>query len=757
MDAVPPDRRLGLAHAILLAAACAAEAALFAWSTARYQAWVPPRWFDQLQYLGEAYDAWDRARSHGLWEALREAFARGSPQGTLHPALALAVFGVAGPTRSAALFLNLLALVGLQAVTFVAVRHLARSYAWAWAAVGLLAGLHFPWSGSPGSAADFRLDWMGACAFGATLGMAILSDGMRSTRGALGTGLCAGVTLLVRFITAVYLGLIFWAALLWMASRPGRGARCARLGLAGAVAAAMAGPALWHSRGAIYAYYWVGQFSGPSRAVLDSHMPWGAAMAWILSGVVRYQMGLPVLLAGIGSAGALLWMRYRLGGASATGEGRGLGRAAWTVAGFVGAPACVLMLHPDKAEQTLCILAPGAVWMLVLACIRLSSGLPRRSAAWVASAAAAAGGLAFVHAETVRPYTAEEEAEFRRIVALDDYLRARSEEAGLHRPQVAVTWMLDALNASTLEVVGRERNQAHLPFLGMLPTGVLEPDRASVMRLLSASDFACLVSRAPEHYPFDRAMEARLPEIRAWCEAHLRRVGQLDTRAWSMTLYERRDLAPSQGDRVRWDAYQSAAATNPVTSVAAPPSAPWFVSPRHALASTRARFHASVAAAYSPVRYRALSLPPGVTLDPVTGEIAGRLARPGTYELRVAAANALGSTEERVEVHVEDTGTYSQLEAPARVHPGETIHLRFGAYDAGGHLDFVEITDLSEGRTLTRIGAPDDAKQAWESGYTLTLARPGRHDLLLRTVCFDPDRKDKYSFIDRACAVEVAP
>ena len=152
--------RSGLAQALALAAVLCAEFALFLWSASRHFAWVYPRWFDQVQYLRDAYNAYDEARFHGFLAGARSALGHVSPQGALHGFFGLVSFTLLGPDRTAALAVNMAAFIALQAMTFGAVRRLAGSPALAWAAVGLLAALQVPWSGEAGSAADFRLDWL---------------------------------------------------------------------------------------------------------------------------------------------------------------------------------------------------------------------------------------------------------------------------------------------------------------------------------------------------------------------------------------------------------------------------------------------------------------------------------------------------------------------------------------------------------------------------------------------------------------------
>src|SRR6202142_57397 len=237
-----------IANAAALAAVVGAEAILFLVTAHNHYAWSYPRWNDQTQYLGQAYGGYELARSAGYAAGAWRTMTQENAQGCLHGILALPIFAVAGPSRTAALAVNLLAFAALQLATFLAVRRISGRHSIAWASVGLLLALHFPWSGRAGSAVDFRLDWMAACAYGITLAAALAGRGFRSTRWAILLGVAVGVTVLLRFLTAVYFCLIFIALLAWLLARRERWGRCGRLAISGVVAVGIFGPVLLRNR-----------------------------------------------------------------------------------------------------------------------------------------------------------------------------------------------------------------------------------------------------------------------------------------------------------------------------------------------------------------------------------------------------------------------------------------------------------------------------------------------------------------------------
>jgi hypothetical protein len=79
-----------------------------------------------------------------------------------------------------------------------------------------------------------------------------------------------------------------------------------------------------------------------------------------------------------------------------------------------------------------------------------------------------------------------------------------------------------------------------------------------------------------------------------------------------------------------------------------------------------------------PMRFAAVGLPPGVTLDPATGEIAGTVAEPGDYRVQLRASNAAGRDEQPLRLVVGDAValtppmTWHRPENPAQPRAAST-------------------------------------------------------------------------------------
>ncbi len=721
---------------------------------------IYPRWFDQVQYLEEAYQTYEFSLLHGFLPALRGAFLDTAPQGALHQVLGLAAFTLCGASRDAALTLNMLGFLALQAATFLAAWKLTRSAGIGWLAAGLLLALACPWSGGPASVVDFRLDWLAACTYGIALGCAMAGSQFRSTPWAVAFGCAVGVALLTRTLTGVYFALIFLALLLGLMAGRDRGRRGARLLLSGLVAAAIAGPVLWHKRQAIHDYYWVGHVSGPEHALRDAHLGFVRSVGWILARVFFTEVGIAAILLGLVAIGTLLALRppaaLRTGPAAPFREPA---RFDWGIAlVFFLAPVGVLCAHPAKTSPPSTVALAPVVWLMVLGAARAARGTKPVDLTRIGAGAAAAGlVICGVLAATHRP-TSQALADSRKLDAIVDYLYYRTQECGLRHPRVAVTLVSGALNADAFSVIGYERHRRWMGFTPTLPSGPFEVAPGTVEHLLEQSDFVFLLGTDDTVLPFDRQMMRRFAQTRSWCDSHLTHRADLEALGFSVSAFERPKLAQLRGH----GAVDLAAMLAGPSSAAgfrapAPPEAPFFATPPRFLISSDTEFAVRLEGAYTPVRYAASGLPDGLVLEPRSGILRGRVGRPGTYSARVAAANSAGAVSSDLVLTVEKDRFLAAVEGPPSAATGHPVDLTYQAFDAESRLDFIDITDLSTGQALERLPAGEYDHQAWQGLYRITFSQPGVRHLSFRFVRFDPDAKEPYSFVDVVREIAVAP
>ncbi len=533
-------RPVGRLWLVLLLGVFALEFFLFDQFGARRHTGVYPKWNDQVQYLTDGYAAWEHARTAGFVSALSQTLTNPSAQGTLHDTAALLVFQLAGPSRSAALALNGLALIAWQFALYLAVMRISRQSSLAFTAALLPLALAGPWENIPGSAYDFRLDHVAMCALGVASATALLTNGFRSRSGAMIFGAAVALALLFRFLTGTYFVLIFAGLLAWLVSTKDRRARSANLAWAALVAFLLAAPFFWINRAHIYEYYWIGHYLGPESAIRNQNFGAGRSLAFIMHALgERHLGGFFGVVALLGVVGFAMGRGRREGCGARLAGGVGL---LWLIA-----PATVLLLHQQKSDVVVSALAPGAVLLVIALWLRVarSPGEGNPVTAIAINSVVCSLILAFFVQRQLRAGDAPATvAHIRQVNTVADTLFARIQATGLERPAIAVDYITDCLDARVLRVICYERKGVFLPLDITLPNGIAEPDRNEVQARVERSHFVFLTEEGPEGiYPFDRKLTAMRPELRAWCEANLVLVERFNLLDRRVALYQRPEIA----------------------------------------------------------------------------------------------------------------------------------------------------------------------------------------------------------------------
>jgi hypothetical protein len=543
--------------AVALAGLFLGESALFHRLSLRPTDWIYPRWNDQIQYLTEAYTGYEFTLWHGLLSGLWQTLLKPSAQGVLYDTFAVLGFWFVGPSRGAALALNLVAWIALQAAFYgVTVRRLG-SRSLAWAGVALLLCWATPLSAWAGSAIDFRLDFMAACAFGLALAAVINTEGFHCTGRSLLAGIAIGFALLLRFLTGTYFVLLLVGLLAWVLAGSGRRRRVGNLLAATFVAAAMTLPEFWKNREWVWNYYVIGHFTGPESAIRSPHLGVGPSLEFVVGGLLRDHLGWS-----FGVAALVLTVAYAAIGGWAGRRGRSdkavhpmIGSWMIPSALFTLVPLLVLTLHNQKSSIVLSILVPGVVALLLgawawLAGFSRTAGAPVRSNRWRAVAAGGAmlwAAAHFIAAQTAAAPGAALAGDARTVNRLADTIFAASARAGLASPRVGVDRVTDALDGQVLRVICYERHRVWVPFSMMLPTGIAREREAVILDHLAQSDFMFLDESADSTggFPFDQEMRELRPQTEAWCRERLRFVERFTLAGRTWALYARPELIPA--------------------------------------------------------------------------------------------------------------------------------------------------------------------------------------------------------------------
>lgn len=546
MTLLRSNRALWLAAALLMLA----EFLLFDRMTSRHHAGFYPRWNDQIQYLTEAYTAYEKAHAGGFLAGLKHTLTKTALQGTLHDTAALCVFTLAGSaSRSAALSLNMLVFLAWQGALVFTVLRLTRSRPLAWIAFGLALCVAFPWSNQPGSAVDFRLDHAAMCMMGVTACAALLSDGFRHTRWSLVFGAAVGLTLLTRFLTGAYFAVIFVALAAWILCGDDRWRRLARLVGAGALAALMAGPVFWRNREAIYTYYWVGHVSGAESNARTPGLDLLHSLQFVFGKLGSLHLGIVFgWVVGVTVAALALFALITRRATDAAAPRR----RDWLFVAIVFAvlPGLILSLHRQKSEFVLGVLVPGVVlfalgfaaWLIDRIDVASTRRWPANGVALLACAALAASSGFFVSRQLAPVYEDHILANARTVNHVSDRIFATAQARHFTDPYIAVDQVVDYLDAQILSVTCYERKKQWVNFVIQLPNSILEEPEEAIFYKMKLCHFVVLTDELPGlgHWPYDKQMRRLYPQLKSWCDAHLERLESFEVYGRKHTLYAKR-------------------------------------------------------------------------------------------------------------------------------------------------------------------------------------------------------------------------
>jgi len=517
-----------------------AEFLLFDQHGARFVTRVIPRWNDQIQYLSEAYRGYETLRTEGLAAGLRQTLAEPTSQGTLHDFWAMLLFSIAGPSRSAALAVNMLLFLAWQAILFHTVRRCMGSRALAWASAALLAALQLPWLYAPGSATDFRLDFMAACMFGIACCTCYLSECFTRRGWSLAFGLAVGLCFGTRFITGTYFLLIYPALLAWGMLWSQRRESARNLVFAGLATFLIVGPLFYWNREQMLDYYYYGHLVGPESVIRNTAPGILPSLSWI--GRTFWNFDLGSLWQGLAFMGSLGYLACLiLGEATTSGDGQGPIIPALI---FFGCPALVLALHPQKSDVVLSILLPGTVMMMLCFWRTLIARRKGMGVAMVTSSLCLLGFGLFVYAMFTNPVHPAIAQDSRVANALCRRITKTSQLGHLRNPRIGVDHITDQIDAQIFRVLTYEKDRNWMPFEMTLPSGIDRMPPKEIEERIRSSDFFLLTEPPypPTNWPFDVQMTAARPAWKTWCDTHFTLVDTYVFIGRTVSLYQRREL-----------------------------------------------------------------------------------------------------------------------------------------------------------------------------------------------------------------------
>ena len=515
---------------------------------------------DQLQYLAFAYRTHEALRSRGLAAGISELFAQPLATGFLLPLEAAVAFCLTGPARLAVLSVNFAHFAALQLGFAALLRRWTRSWAVAFAGLGLLHAAASPYYWA-GGLADFRFDLAALCLFGLFIGA--LPCVPASSRWSRRRVIVALVVLMVctRYLLAAYVAgiLAFVTTIRWVRDRSeGRATDWRRVALA-LIACAMASAAiLWFRQAEIAAHYFPAHLGAriAARKVVLGLDSWTSYLLWYPRSLLFDHLGAVFLaVAALLLCGGLFI--YSRAAAHSIERGRSDGMRgddtfAVLVAGIV-VVLLVLTVYPGRSNVVVGVAVGPAVLLVCWAFGRASrlevvQSQPgfRRALTVLASVAFAVGAGHQAWRLTTRLPPARR-ASLEAVEELYSHILARAVQPGSKRPLVIFDHRTDFLNKNALWIRGYERTgrwpNMRVRFLRSAPSwGKRTPQslEAAALQLQRAAFVVLAVRTSDPSRALDTMGRPTIPELAAdYCRNRLIDLGGFETPSGYLRLYGR--------------------------------------------------------------------------------------------------------------------------------------------------------------------------------------------------------------------------
>lgn len=564
---------------------------LFRTMIEREIAWVYPFSHDQVKYLISAHQLYEHALTHGFVEALQRGLATITPNGLLLPIHGMIAFLLGGPTRLSALTVNFVYWIALQGAVFWTLRWLTGRWTVAWFGLGLLLLARAPMQ-TEGSILDFRIDFVTLCLFGILICAVIRSNLFLDRKWAIVVGAMATVICLFRYLTAVYLLLIFgltFVGLLgvWIVSRLKRrgametGGRLVNMAIAAAIVVVVCVPVLLRSYEELRDYYVVGHVTGPEkgiRARLEGITSSSEALWYYYrsfrsdhAGVTMWRAMRNILLA----AGVIWLGRALLGKPWGDISGRLAARGLIAFAGLcVLVPYVVLTSDEAKSPVVANIMIGPAWWLVMLvliACTGLIS-LPRltgdpapRWICWhsqfsrivLVLVACISMWMGITRQASLfghRGRYSLVKDDIGKILSLHDEIGLRSAKLDMKEPRIFVDRIADYMAARIVKVSQLERNQIYFEPQDSPALHIFEMPADEILAGLRAADFAVVTLHEQQQtvpYPYNESCRRIQADIIRLADEIMLPLREIEALGFTLRLYMRPTVALS-GDSAGW-------------------------------------------------------------------------------------------------------------------------------------------------------------------------------------------------------------
>jgi hypothetical protein len=414
-----------------------------------------PQVFDQLTYMSAATEVLDNLSRHGL-TALIQPFLSPMPTGITYPLQGALAQLVLGPSRAALLTVNLIYFLAVQLCVFLTVRKAHGAPQSAWLALALFIGCIGIFK-TAGGIADYRIDFAAMCLFGIWVCTLSWTTEFTSRRFSILAGAGASALILLRFITAAYVGPIYIILFCYLAFWKRRDeriylVRIVNLLISGAIVAAMTLPALALAWGPINGYYVSGHLKGDEPAIRAADVgvvDLGSNLLFYPRSLMDFQIGTVgvVIIAATLIVASIGKLRS---------PGLTIRNSFDTLVFAVALVVPLIVLTCDYSKSPVVVGIVLVPLMLLIASFWHSFAIPNLGSGpvrWTTYFFLAAGAVAFVvDASSQRlDMSSADQAEIRKL-----NLVIAAYSADLAQPSIAFDRLTDYLNSATLQYYFRQ-------------------------------------------------------------------------------------------------------------------------------------------------------------------------------------------------------------------------------------------------------------------------------------------------------------
>jgi hypothetical protein len=486
-----------------------------------------PMNLDQVQYLGEAYSAYDLIKAHGITGAW-EVFQAPRAQGMLLQDQAALAFLFTGASRLVAIDINLAYFLLYLWVSTETARRLG-GLAAALTAAGLILAAATT-TQITGGLFDFRLDFAAMCLWGTLLALLVLARPTGQPKRSLlvPVALASAALILTRIITVAYIvglvaGLILVAILIRFGSRRlalRLGPR--RLAMVLVTTVLVAGAYVAHNWDILSTYYLFGHVTGTekhTRALEVGVTDLLSSIEFYFQSLLTVHAGTDLVTLAAGLVLAIFLVMLICGGFhGAVHKARlHVSAVAWMVSVLALAfaiPYVALTLDEAKSGVVGDVLLPPTI-LGVVAVFAFASRLPYTRARWAEVALLVLSLAAFgygvrtqIGALQQNAYRANREdlaAASRMMLEVGDYVRENSSGQTIW----GIDGHLDFTAPGVAWLYYYEQRGIWLPMAAELGVGAIQTtlSQDEVLREAAASDVLLLTKGGSWTYPYDQSIE----------------------------------------------------------------------------------------------------------------------------------------------------------------------------------------------------------------------------------------------------------